>query len=175
MRISSVCKKNALCLYEICYSCYQTQQSFENCPEEFKRLYAIARPKEIRIQLKKIYPEWNDDKIEEIGRKRDNEIEHGTPYLNGYQSFQWPCIDGDYAEFIAYGSKTFYNSFFDNGKESFYNSIHIEMKDCLYDEYWEERVPDETIDSSKDTNYSTLFFVFKSLTSEKFITYIDSM
>ncbi len=169
------CNTNTLCLNEVCFRCYQEQESLKKCPEEFRDLYTIARPEEIRKQLKDIHPDWSDHKIDEIARIRDNEIEHGTPVINGYQNFQWPCIDGDYVEFIAYGCKPFYNTLSKNGKEAFEKSIHDEMKDDLYDEYWEERVPDEIINSVGETNYATLFFVFKSLHSDKIVTYMDSM
>ncbi len=170
-----ICNHNTSCFNEVCYRCYQEQESLKNCPEEFRDLYTVARPDEIRKQLKLINPDWNDEKIDQIARKRDHEIEHGTPLINGYQSFQWPCIDGDYAEFIAYGCKPFYNTISKDGKKAFETSVHEEVKDCLYEEYWEERVPDEVIHSSNDTNYATLFFVFKSLHSDKIVTYIDSM
>lgn len=173
----TICKKIDFCFSEKCKKCYNKQESLKRCPEEFRHIYTVARPEEIRKQLKESNPDWSEEKIAQIAKTRDNEIEHGTPSLNGYQWFKWPCLEGDYCEFIAYGCKPFYNNWSASktGKEVFGESIHEESRGYLYENFWEERVPDEKINTSEDTNYATLFFVFKSLYSEKIITYIDSM
>ena len=176
-----LCKTTNVCYDGICKNCLDNQEQLKQTPEEFKSLYSVARPEEIRKQLKEINPNWDIEKIEQISKQRDNEIEYGTPSLNGYQGFQWPCLDGDYCQFIAFGCKPFYNSLSKtkNGKEVFDQSLHYEIReDYISDnwkEYWEEYVPDEMIESSDEADYATLFFVFKSLHSDKIITYIDSM
>ena len=125
-------------------------------------------------QLKQLNPNLTENEIQEIAKQKTIELEKTTPHLITWQEWSWPCSGGDYCKFIGYGSKPFYKDlakdipvedFFKNSfyKAEFYN-----------DDLWTEAVPDKLVKDYKDSSqYGTLFYVFKSLNSDKILTTWD--
>ena len=125
-------------------------------------------------QLKQLNPNLTNRKIQEIAKEKTTELEKTTPNLITWQDWSWPCSHGDYCKFIGYGSKPFYkelakhNSVEDFFKNSFYDP------DLYNDDLWTESVPEEEIRSYGDSSqYGTLFYVFKSLHSDRIVTIWD--
>ena len=129
---------------------------------------------ELKQQLKNLNPTLTDTEIENIAQQKTTELEKTTPHLVTWQDWDWPCADGDYCKFIGFGSKPFYKnlapdlptedffkkSFYDNGSDTDY--------------LWKEVLPDKEIKNFEDSNkYGTLFYVFKSLNSDKILTIWD--
>ncbi|WP_207534867.1 CbrC family protein [Desertivirga arenae] len=132
---------------------------------------------ELIRQLKELHPSLTDSEIEKIAEEKTNELEKTTPYLVTWQEWDWPCADGDYCRFIGFGSRPLYNSLATttSGEELFRNSFYYNLKDDSDIDYlWQDVLPDEEVKDYNDSNeMSTLFYVFKSLNSEKIVTIWD--
>jgi len=125
-------------------------------------------------QLKRLNPSLTDDKIQEIAKQKTIELVKTTPHLITWQDWSWPCSDGDYCKFIGYGSKPFYKNLAnDTSVEEFFKDSFYEPE-FYNDDLWTEALPDKLIKDYKDSSqYGTLFYVFKSLNSDKIITTWD--
>jgi len=129
-------------------------------------------------QIKNTFFDLTNEAQYKLAEERTKEIEQATPTLVTWQDMRWPCIDADYAKFIGYGSKPFLNSLAHDGdgKSLLEKSIHPELKEYYTDYQWEEMLLDEPINDSKESNeWSVLFYIFKSLSSEKVIIWWDSL
>ena len=128
----------------------------------------------LKKQLKHQNANFTDNQIQEIANTKTVELEKTTPHLITWQDWSWPCADGDYCRFIGYGSKPLYREFAkDKPVEEFFKATFYDT--TLYnDELWTESVPDKAIKNYSDSNeHGTLFYVFKSLNSDKIITVWD--
>ena len=129
---------------------------------------------ELKQQLKTLNPTLTDIEIENIAHYKTTELEKTTPHLVTWQDWGWPCADGDYCKFIGFGSKPFYkNLATDLPTEGFFKkSFYDNSSDTDY--LWKEVLPDKEIKNFEDSNkYGTLFYVFKSLNSDKILTIWD--
>ena len=133
--------------------------------------------KELIRQLKDLNPLLTETEVNELATLKTTELEKKTPKLVTWQDWSWPCADGDYCKFIGYGSKPFYNSLATNttGKDIFSNSLYYNLKDDSDVDYlWDDFMPEtEVTDYNESNELSTLFYVFRSLNSEKIITIWD--
>lgn len=128
----------------------------------------------LKKQLKQQNTNFTDNQIQEIANTKTVELEKTTPHLITWQDWSWPCADGDYCRFIGYGSKPLYRELAnDKPVEEFFKATFYDA--TLYnDELWTESVPDNAIKNYSDSNqHGTLFYVFKSLNSDKIITVWD--
>ncbi|GAB3913715.1 hypothetical protein GCM10028803_58230 [Larkinella knui] len=132
---------------------------------------------ELKRQLKALNPALTKADIEDLADQKTLELEKTTPHLITWQDWEWPCADGDYARFIGYGSRPFYQHLAGGSDaESFFKkSIDYAQNEAPNpDELWED-VPKKSINNYADSSeYSTLFYVFKSLHSDRIITLWDS-
>lgn len=129
---------------------------------------------ELKRQLKVLNPTLSELEIEHIGQQKTTELEKTTPKLITWQDWNWPCADGDYCKFIGFGSKPFYKNLATNlpTEDFFKNSFYDNDSDIDY--LWKEALPDKEIKNYEDSNnYGTLFYVFKSLNSDKILTIWD--
>lgn len=127
----------------------------------------------LKKQLKILNPAFTDIENETIAQQKTTELEKTTPHLITWQDWNWPCADGDYCKFIGYGSKPLYMELAENEqvelffKNSFYDSN-------FYEDYLWDELPDKSIDNYIESEqYFTLFYVFKSLNSDKIFTTWD--
>jgi uncharacterized protein CbrC (UPF0167 family) len=175
-----ICKTITICFDSASYGSEKMEHVCPNCIFD-KKLY----DKDISLnegdiswlvlQLKEINKDLNENQIQENANKKTIELEKGTPHLLTWQDFEWPCLDGDYAKFIGFGSKPLFNSLAldAKGKKLFKKSIHPELMDDFEEDFWDE-MPNKLITNLKETNgLGILTYVFKSLTSEKIIVWID--
>ena len=125
-------------------------------------------------QLKQLNPSLANDEIQEIAEQKTIELEKTTPHLITWQDWSWPCAEGDYCKFIGYGSKPFYKNLAkDISVEEFFKASFYEPE-FYNDGLWTDALPDKLIKDYKDSSqYGTLFYVFKSLNSDKIITTWD--
>jgi uncharacterized protein CbrC (UPF0167 family) len=128
---------------------------------------------ELKRQIKELNPAMSDDEVDILSKEKTEELEKKTPHLTTWQDWSWPSADGDYCKFIGYGSKPFYkelarsNRIEEFFKDSFYD------KNSFTDNLWED-VPDKLIRNFEESNqYNILFYIFKSLNSDKIITIWD--
>jgi len=132
---------------------------------------------ELKRQLRDLHPTLTDLEIENIANQKTFELEKTTPQLVSWQNWSWPCSDGDYCQFIGYGSRPFYNVLATKttGEELFKNSFYYNLKvDSDIDYLWKDILPETKVRDYTDSNeMKTLFYVFKSLSSEKIITIWD--
>ena len=124
--------------------------------------------------MKQLNPLSTDIDLQEIAKQKTSELEKTTPKLITWQDWSWPCSDGDYCKFIGYGSKPFYKDLAKGNpveeffKTSFYDSEFYD------DDLWKDALSDKLIKDYNDSSqYGTLFYVFKSLNSDKIITTWD--
>jgi uncharacterized protein CbrC (UPF0167 family) len=129
---------------------------------------------ELKGQLKWLNPALNDEEIEIIANQRTLELEKTTPHLITWQDWRWPCADGDYCRFIGYGSKPLYQQLAkdSSGKDFFRNSFYSIEE--YFDHLWDGVLSDKLISNFEESNkFSSVFYVFKSLYSERVITLWD--
>lgn len=132
---------------------------------------------ELKRQLKELNPALSSADIDQIALQKTSLLEKTTPPLITWQDWDWPVIDGDYGKFVAYGSKPLYHHL---AKETssellFKNSIVDDEADIDTDYLWNEVLPDSEIkDYNDSSDQATLFYVFKSLTSDKVVTIVDT-
>ncbi len=128
----------------------------------------------LKKQLKELNSNLVDSQIQEIAEQKTIELEKTTPHLITWQDWLWPCADGDYCKFIGYGSKPFYDELAKGeSTEDFFKKSFYEPK-FYNDDLWKESLPNKKIKSYEDSNqYSILFYVFKSLNSDKIVTVWD--
>jgi uncharacterized protein CbrC (UPF0167 family) len=131
---------------------------------------------ELKRQLRTINPSLTNLEIDEIANQKTLELEKTTPYLVTWQNWSWPCVDGDYCKFIGFGSKSFYKNLAkDTNVEDFFRESFYE-KNTNFDYLWKEALPDKEIKNYNDsTQYETLFYVFRSINSEKVVTIWDCL
>jgi uncharacterized protein CbrC (UPF0167 family) len=129
---------------------------------------------ELKRQLKVLNPTLDYLEIESVAQQKTKELEKTTPHLITWQDWSWPCADGDYCKFVGFGSKPLYrNLAADLQTEDFFkNSFYDKDSDTEY--LWKEALPDKEIRNYEDSNkYGTLFYIFKSLNSNKILTVWD--
>lgn len=132
---------------------------------------------ELKRQLKAQNPGLSQADIDDLADQKTLELEKTTPHLITWQDWEWPCVDGDYGRFIGYGSKPFYTQLATqtDAHSFFEKSIYYALADETdTDELWQS-MPRKTVTNYKaSSDYSTLFYVFKSLHSDKIITIWDA-
>jgi uncharacterized protein CbrC (UPF0167 family) len=132
---------------------------------------------ELEKQLKALHPDVEETAIRKLSEEKTKELEKTTPHLITWQDWPWPCADGDYCRFIGYGSKQFYHKH-SNGvaaEQVFENSLYHFVKDIKEaEELWEELNEEEIRNYDQSADYSTLFYVFKSIHSNTIITVWDT-
>ena len=132
---------------------------------------------ELKIQLKALNKNGTDAEIDNMAFLKTNELEKTTPPLITWQDWDWPCAEGDYCQFIGYGSVPLYKKLAvdDDPMEVFETSIYYNLQeDSDAETLWEEDLPKKGIKNLKDSEeYATQFYVFKSIHSDKIITIWD--
>ncbi|GAB3701563.1 CbrC family protein [Spirosoma flavus] len=131
----------------------------------------------LKQQLRQLNPSLSWPDIANVVNQKTNELEKTTPQLISWQDWLWPCSDGDYCRFIGYGSQALYKKLAPDGrgKRLFIQSITTDSDDMDADELWNEYLPEKAIKDYQDSSeYGTLFYVFKSLHSDKIKTIWDS-
>ena len=121
---------------------------------------------ELVEQLSLLNPSASEDERTRLADLRSNELEKRTPHLITWQDMDWPCLDGDYAQFIGYGSKPMFASLDSggDGRAALQRHIHPELYHTVDDGFWIEMVPDKIIKDYSDTEqYSALIYVFRSV------------
>lgn len=174
------CGQNKLCfdaevfygadsLTSICPDCLASGQLKNK--EVFTCVGDIAQ---LKNQIRRLNPNLTETEIEDIAKQKTIELEKTTPHLVTWQNWQWPCADGDYCKFIGYGSKPLYRGLATNSAvESFFKNSFYDS-DSFNDDLWTEVLPQKEIKNYNDSNqYGALFYVFKSLNSDKIITIWD--
>jgi len=106
------------------------------------------------LQIQETFSELTKEQQEQLAKERTKELEQATSQLITWQDMQWHCLDGDYAKFIGYGSKPFFNSLDlnANGQEFFRQNLHSELKEYYSEEQWLNMVPDELIMNYNESN-----------------------
>ncbi|WP_066836706.1 CbrC family protein [Rufibacter ruber] len=132
--------------------------------------------KELKRQIKALQPSLSDQEVEQLAQEKTEELERTTPHLVTWQDWFWPCADGDYCQFIGFGSKPLYKQLAKEKmeKDFFMDSIYYDLRDSDLDYLWEDVLPEKEIkDYEASNDYGALFYVFKSLESDKVVTIWD--
>lgn len=170
---------------KICYdaeSFYGTEDLSSICPECLangklfdKDVFTCEGDiEELKGQLKWMNPTLTDNEIEKVATQRTLELEKTTPHLITWQDWSWPCADGDYCKFIGYGSKPFYKELA-NGTpaKEFFRSSFYSIEE-YFDHLWDGVLSDKQILNFEESNkFASVFYVFKSLHSDRIITIWD--
>lgn len=176
-------------LEKVCFEAalyYGTEQIEYICPECLAGGKLAGRDiftcegdiEELRHQLRTLHPEWSDEQIESVATEKTFALEKTTPHLVSWQDWPWPCADGDYCRFIGYGSKKMYASMAPgtDGMELFKNSIyHTVADDADVGAFWDDLLPEENIaDYDESADLPVLFYVFRSIHTDRIVTIWDS-
>lgn len=165
---------------------YGTDQVAYICPECLAEGKLTGRDiftcegdiEELRQQLRALHPEWSDEQIESVATEKTSALEKTTPHLVSWQDWSWPCADGDYCRFIGYGSKALFASMAPgtDGVQLFKHSIyHSIADDADVDTLWDDLLPEDDIaDYHESADLPILFYVFKSLHTDRIVTIWDS-
>ena len=127
-------------------------------------------------QLTALHPTASAEQIEAWAQEKTEELERTTPHLVTYQDWPWPAADGDYCQFVAYGSKAFFNGRAADGDGKILFLDFLQNADEVEDveELWAEDLPDKAINTYSETgSYPALFYVFQSLHSSRLLTVWD--
>ncbi|EDM37870.1 hypothetical protein PBAL39_15634 [Pedobacter sp. BAL39] len=175
-----ICRQRKICFNG--ESFFGTQKLRSICPEclgsgklnDLDSFTCDGDLKNLKGQLRELHPNLTDEEIHQIAGQKSFELEKTTPHLITWQDWSWPCADGDYCKFIGYGSKPLYKSLAkDITVEEFFKNSFYEPE-SYYDGLWTDAVPEQSIQHYEESNqYSTLFYVFKSLHSDSIITIWD--
>lgn len=177
-----ICNENKICFDSAFYGTENIEQVCSQCIYD-KNLFGrkistnSTRKDKFLNHLMNFDKSLSENEAIEIANKLTKEIEQATPYLLTWQDMDWPFIDGDFAKFVAFGSKAFFNSHADdgNGKKLFNESIHEELLSYKHDDDWEEMLPDDLINNLEESEqYGVLYYVFQSLKSDNLIIWKDS-
>ncbi|MFT3910788.1 MAG: CbrC family protein [Ferruginibacter sp.] len=131
----------------------------------------------LKQQLKKLNAELSSQQIDQLAIEKTNELEKTTPPLISWQDWDWPAAGGDYCIFIGYGSVPLYTKL--AGKADpmkfFARSLYEKLDDPDEAEMlWDESMPEKEIKNYEESSEcSTLFYVFKSLHTNKIVTIWD--
>lgn len=131
---------------------------------------------ELVKQLQELHPEKNEVEIRSAADELTQQLEYRTPHLVSWQDWDWPAANGNYCCFIGFGSKSLYKTLCgeEDSMEFFGSSIHSSLDDDSDPEYLWEEMPSKAIPDYKESSeYSLLFYVFKSLNSDQIITMWD--
>ena len=127
-------------------------------------------------QLEALFPEKTTEELLKEAKIKTDELELRTPPLVSWQEWKFPAIDGDYAQFVCFGSKRDYNKFASDGdgKKLLADSIIEELLEFTdVDAIW-KTLPDKQIKTVEQSNdYPLLVYIFKSLHTEKYVTVWD--
>ena len=132
---------------------------------------------ELKRQLSVLHPEWSAEMIDADAERKTTALEKTTPHLITWQDWSWPAADGDYCRFIGYGSKEKFAALAPgtNGEELFKNSLYYTVEEDVDDELWEDLLPEEDIaDYNESADIPVLFYVFRSLHSDRIVTVWDN-
>jgi uncharacterized protein CbrC (UPF0167 family) len=176
------CKQTKICFDAEAFYGYDSMHAV--CPECLVSGKLIDRDfstntgdiNELKRQLKTLNPNLTDKEIEAIAKEKTEEFEKTTPHLITWQDWDWPCSEGDYCKFIGFGSRPMYNRLAqnNNGRELFENSFYYRVKNESDETLWDNLLAEEEIKNYEESNeYGVLFYVFKSLNSDKIITTWD--
>ena len=174
-----ICRQNKLCFDAELF--YGADNLASVCPEclasgQLKKkdvFTCIGDKVQLSKQIRRLNPALGESEIENIVKQKTIELEKTTPRLLTWQDWNWPCAEGDYCKFIGYGSKPFYKELAKEiPTQDFFRSSFYEL-DSYNDDLW-SILPESKIKTYHDSNqYSTLFYVFKSLNSDKIVTIWD--
>jgi uncharacterized protein CbrC (UPF0167 family) len=132
---------------------------------------------ELKRQLRFINPSLQPAEIDRIATEKTLELEKTTPPVITWQDWDWPCADGDYCNFIGYGSRVLYEKLATNGdgKKLFSDSIYYNQEDETdAEELWDESMSLHEINNNDEAEaLGVLFYVFKSMKSNKIVTVWD--
>jgi uncharacterized protein CbrC (UPF0167 family) len=177
-----LCHRQTTCFDSVFYGKEEIEYICPKCLFE-KKLYGRdiftnqGNISTLMLQMRQADGSLSEEAAMAKAKQRTKELEQATPHLVTWQDMLWPCLDGDYTRFIGYGSKPFFESLSGDatGQELFKQSLHTSLKEYYTSEQWEDDVPDEIINNFDESNqYGLLFYVFKSLTTEKIVVWWDS-
>lgn len=127
-------------------------------------------------QLVALYPAATNEEIVAMARARTDELETQTPAILSWQDWKYPAIDGDYGQFIGLASQQDLNELAPNGDgKTFLQQIlyrHFRVTETL-DHLW-ENIPPKPFKDIEDSNRDILVYLFKSLTSDKYVAVWDT-
>lgn len=131
---------------------------------------------ELESQLRTMQPSLSEPDLQALAKEKTLELEKTTPHIVTWQDWPWPAAEGDYCRFIGYGSKNFYQSHASaSPKQFFEETLYHHVKDIKdADELWEEMNEEEILSYDDSANYSTLFYVFRSIPTGRLVTVWDT-
>ena len=128
-------------------------------------------------QLQVSSPTATEEELNAMVQEKTTGLQKTTPALVTWQDWDWPCSDGDYCVFLAYGSKALYDQLAKDqkGETLFAGSIYYtQQEDGDAGELWTEEMPDKPINNNEEAGEAgILFYVFKSLHNDTIITTWD--
>lgn len=130
-------------------------------------------------QLAARYPNKTAAEILEEARAKTDIVETQTPAILSWQDWKVPAIDGDYGVFLGFASKRDYirvakSLELEDAAEFFKSTLHPDWKGHINLDLLWEQVPKKYIKELKGSNHDVIFYLFKSTTSETYLTIWDT-
>lgn len=127
-------------------------------------------------QMEALYPDKAKQALLKEAKAKTDELEMRTPPLVSWQEWKFPAMDGDYCEFVGFGSKTELNKLATDGdgKQLLVDSLLDELREVTnIDAIW-RTIPEKRIKNVAQSNdHPLLVYIFKSRHSEKYVMVWD--
>ncbi len=179
-----ICKKKQICLDATAfYSKDEIEAICENCLKagrlpEIEACSNDADVEELFDQLIHLHPNKKRETLLQEAKAKTDELEFRTPPLVSWQDWKFPALDGDYAQFVCFGSKHEYNKYAPDGdgKAFFEKWLLDDLREFTNFENLWRAVPENRIRTvSQSNDFSLLTYLFKSLHSEQYVIVWDLM
>ncbi len=88
------------------YTCLKCAYGFEH----INIVTNNADIENLKVQIKTLNPILSESEVNKLAQLKTRELVKTTPPLLASTAFLWPALAGEYAKFIGYGSKQFYET-----------------------------------------------------------------
>jgi uncharacterized protein CbrC (UPF0167 family) len=128
-------------------------------------------------QMIRLNPDTPKEELLQLAKAKIAEIELQTPPVLSWDDWQFPALDGDFAEFVSIVSQENMNELAPdgNGLAFLEKYIRIEEENPIDIETLWKQLPETRIERIEQTNHQCLAYLFKSLHSDTYLIIWDKV
>ena len=179
-----ICKETKICLDATAfYSEDEHEAVCEDCLKagrltEINAFTNDGDVEQLFDQLKALLPESSHELLLLDAKDKTTELELQTPPLVSWQDWQFPALDGDYAQFLSFASHQDLNKLAEDGDgRAFLEKYLLEelQEHTDFDRLW-KAIPEKRIKNvAASNNFPVLAYIFKSCHSSNYVIVWDLM
>lgn len=127
-------------------------------------------------QLAEMYADKTAEEILTEAKEKTAIVESCTPSILSWQDWKFPALDGDYCIFEGFASRGDYASLAGEVEpaEFFKSTLHPDWTGYINLDLLWEQVPKRRIRKLEHSDYDVIFYLFKSTTTETYLTIWDT-